>query len=242
MNYYGVRYSKECNPKELWVTYFTSSKYVKNYVALYGNPDLVEIRKTFNNSSDARKWEHKVLKRINAVTRQDFLNKTDNIAIKSDIAWNKGLTKETHPGIKRGAEKQKGRCKETYPSLARTAEKLQGRTKETHPGLAIMANKKRGVTKEVNPNLASKKKGVTKEVNPNLASKKKGKNKHTDSSLASSSEKLAKLWEITESTGEKYIVKGIGEWSRAHGFLPSSVSNWARNKKSFNGYFVKKLN
>ena len=29
--YYGVRYSKNCNPSEFWVTYFTSSKYVNDF-------------------------------------------------------------------------------------------------------------------------------------------------------------------------------------------------------------------
>jgi len=30
--YYGVRFAKNCNPSELFITYFTSSKHVKNYI------------------------------------------------------------------------------------------------------------------------------------------------------------------------------------------------------------------
>jgi hypothetical protein len=84
MKYYGVRYSKNCHPDDLWITYFTSSKYVKDYIIKHGDPDLVEVRKTFcgdGRVQSARIWEYKVLKRINAVKRIDFLNKTDNKSI-----------------------------------------------------------------------------------------------------------------------------------------------------------------
>lgn len=29
--YYGVRYAKGCNPADLWVKYFTSSKFVREF-------------------------------------------------------------------------------------------------------------------------------------------------------------------------------------------------------------------
>ena len=78
MNYYGVRYAKNCHPSELFVTYFTSSKYVTDYIRTNGMPDIVEIRKTFGEHqvSEAREYEHRVLKRI--VGRPMWLNKTHN--------------------------------------------------------------------------------------------------------------------------------------------------------------------
>ena len=82
--YYGVRFSATCNPEDLWVTYFTSSKYVKEYVEQYGEPDIKEIRKTFigqNRVAEARNWEHKVLKRLKATTRTDYLNRSDGKSI-----------------------------------------------------------------------------------------------------------------------------------------------------------------
>ena len=79
--YYGVRYAKECDPSELWVKYFTSSKHVKNYANKHGNPDLVQIRKTFNTVEEATQWENKVLKRLDVVRDKRFLNATANIAI-----------------------------------------------------------------------------------------------------------------------------------------------------------------
>ncbi len=47
--YYGVRYAKNCNPNDLWKTYFTSSKYVKEFRNNHGEPDIIQVRKTFEN-------------------------------------------------------------------------------------------------------------------------------------------------------------------------------------------------
>ena len=53
--YYGVRFANNnkdiANPDELWVTYFTSSKYVSEFRELNGEPDIVEVRKTFNKEN-----------------------------------------------------------------------------------------------------------------------------------------------------------------------------------------------
>jgi hypothetical protein len=54
------------------ITYETSSKYVKEFISKYGNPDIVQIRKVFANKDEARKWEHKVLRRMKAMHRSDF--------------------------------------------------------------------------------------------------------------------------------------------------------------------------
>lgn len=78
--YYGVRYSKKSNPDELWKTYFTSSEYVKQFRKEYGEPDVIQIRKTFSNAVKARVFEHKVLKRLNVITEDKWLNKTNNIS------------------------------------------------------------------------------------------------------------------------------------------------------------------
>ena len=76
--YYGVRFSQKCTPEDLWITYFTSSMYVKEYRKLYGEPDIKSIRKTFNNKNDAMCWESRVLKRIKAHTNPKFINKSNN--------------------------------------------------------------------------------------------------------------------------------------------------------------------
>lgn len=78
--YYGVRYSKGCNPSDLWTTYFTSSKSVKTFIKQFGDPDIIEIRKVFYSQEQARLWEHKVLKRLKVTSSDKWLNKTDNIS------------------------------------------------------------------------------------------------------------------------------------------------------------------
>lgn len=79
--YYGVRFSKKSDPKELWVSYFTSSKYVKEFAKLHGNPDIVEVRKIFNTVEKAIKWETRVLTRMKVLTDEKWINKTNNRAI-----------------------------------------------------------------------------------------------------------------------------------------------------------------
>lgn len=74
----GVRYKRGCQPSDLWVKYFTSSKYVKKFRKDHGEPDVVEVRQTFNDSLQAREWEEKVINRLNAVNSDRWLNKGNN--------------------------------------------------------------------------------------------------------------------------------------------------------------------
>lgn len=90
MWYYGVRYAKGCDPKDLFNPYRTSSHHVKKYIDENGIPDVIEIRKTFENVESARNWEHKVLKRMRVIYRHDFINKTDNKSITKEgvsVKW-----------------------------------------------------------------------------------------------------------------------------------------------------------
>jgi hypothetical protein len=74
--YYGVRYANLCTPNDLWTTYFTSSKYVKNLIALHGvdSFDFI-VRKTFTTAKDARNWEERVLRKLKVITNPQWLNK-----------------------------------------------------------------------------------------------------------------------------------------------------------------------
>jgi len=84
--YYGVRtankhlclYESGCHPDEFWKTYFTSSPSVEDYLEIYGNPDVVQIRKTFKTRDEALIWESKVLKRLNVRENDTWLNKHDS--------------------------------------------------------------------------------------------------------------------------------------------------------------------
>lgn len=66
--YYGVQYGEYrriANPENLWNDYFTSSKEVKKYRNIYGEPDVIQIRKIFTTAQEAVNWETKILTKLN---------------------------------------------------------------------------------------------------------------------------------------------------------------------------------
>jgi hypothetical protein len=105
--YYGVRYAKAykclyetgCHPDDFWATYFTSSKVVTNFICEFGDPDIIQIRKTFSDEDSAVKWEKRVLKRLDVVHKDEWLNESDGDAIRTShisntgkLFWNDGIT------------------------------------------------------------------------------------------------------------------------------------------------------
>lgn len=79
--YYGSRFARNSKPSDLWHTYFTSSNYVKSFREEHGDPDILQIRRTFESADAVRSWEHKVLRRLNVVKSDKWLNRTDNKSI-----------------------------------------------------------------------------------------------------------------------------------------------------------------
>ena len=94
--YYGVRFAKGCAPNDLWIKYFTSSKVVKEFYSNYGNPDIIQIRKTFNTVDSARQWESNVLKKMNVINEDKWFNQTNNKAtsLEASRKKRKPLSKE----------------------------------------------------------------------------------------------------------------------------------------------------
>ncbi len=88
--YIGVRYGKNCHPDDLLVTYFTSSKVVKNFIKENGLPKSKKILKIFNNIVDAKNYEDYLLKENNAGKNNDFLN------IRGDSFKNLDISKVNH--------------------------------------------------------------------------------------------------------------------------------------------------
>ncbi len=76
--YYGVRFAKNCKPEDLWTKYFTSSKKVKSMALIHGSPDIVQIRRIFEDEQKARNWEAKVIRRTGAVKSNMWLNQSEN--------------------------------------------------------------------------------------------------------------------------------------------------------------------
>lgn len=74
-HYYGIRYSKNCSPSDLWNTYFSSSKIVHSLIKEYGKDSfVVTVRKVFDNIDKAILWETKFLTKINAKDNDKWLN------------------------------------------------------------------------------------------------------------------------------------------------------------------------
>ena len=73
--YYGARWANGCSSEDLWNSYFTSSKEVAKTIALWGDPDVVQIRKVFDEGIKARAWEERVIRRLGAVRSPLWLNR-----------------------------------------------------------------------------------------------------------------------------------------------------------------------
>lgn len=79
--YYGVRYAAGCCPDDLWKSYFTSSRKVKERIKMFGKDAFkTQIRRTFDTTSAARLWEHKVLRRLKIHNNAKWLNISTGMA------------------------------------------------------------------------------------------------------------------------------------------------------------------
>jgi hypothetical protein len=75
-HYYGVRYANGAKFSDLGTTYFTSSRAVHAVLAKWGIAcaQWKLRRKIFSSKLEALAWEAKILTRLGAVSRKDFLN------------------------------------------------------------------------------------------------------------------------------------------------------------------------
>lgn len=133
--YYGVRFSKKSDPSELWVSYFTSSKYVKDFTKKHGTPDIIEIRKIFDNPKKAIEWETKVLTRMNVLQSEKWINKTNNKAIDPFCALHGWSEKSRKKSSMSHTGKQRSQSHRDNLSLALKGRKcswLNGKSRPDH--------------------------------------------------------------------------------------------------------------
>ena len=123
--YYGVRYAKNCHPSDLWTKYKTSSKYVKEACNVWGEPNVVQVRKVFTTRIEAMNWEYRVLKRLQVIKNSQWINKTDNAAI--DYTTSK---RRTGPGRKAALEAITGKTYEQIHGEEKAAQLKQVRSKQ----------------------------------------------------------------------------------------------------------------
>jgi hypothetical protein len=82
--YVGCRYAKHLTDKtvsqDLWIQYFTSSKLVKSLIKAYGYDSFEpKIRKIFDSPEQAKTYEARLLKKVNARIHPAFLNQCNSV-------------------------------------------------------------------------------------------------------------------------------------------------------------------
>jgi hypothetical protein len=77
LKYYGSKYGKGSHPDTFWKSggYFTSSVKIKKLLKEYGIDSFkAEVRKVFNSPDQALNYEYRFLKKVNALSKSDWLN------------------------------------------------------------------------------------------------------------------------------------------------------------------------
>ena len=123
----GVRYARGCSPDDLWTKYFTSSRYVDIQRWLYGEPDVIEVRQTFESSEEARKFEEIVLKELGVVNNPIWLNKNDVLSIEPQFGNQNG---KLGRGILRSQEQKQNVSKGLKGNINGSGNKGKRRTEE----------------------------------------------------------------------------------------------------------------
>lgn len=93
--YYGSETKskkRKANPENLWRNYFTSSKSVREVRSTLGEPDIIQVRKTFTCPHACLAWEQEVLYRMKVVSDSKWLNQA--IYGKKQYALNSEMTEK----------------------------------------------------------------------------------------------------------------------------------------------------
>jgi len=154
--YYGVRTAKNCDPKDLWKSYYTSSNHVKLFKVVHGDPDIVEIRKIFDDKEKAKRWEAKFLRKINVINNEKWLNKSYS----DEKFVNRGHTEETKTKLSNAARKGIPLSEEHRKKIQSS---LKGKPKsESHRINAMKANV--GMTGKKHSDIAKKNMSIARQL------------------------------------------------------------------------------
>lgn len=213
--YYGVRYSKNCHPDELLVNYFSSSKVVQKMINENILPDIVEIRKTFKSPGKARIWENKVLRRLNVINDNKWINKTNNISIKPQPGksnpmygrsgnkhplFGKTLSEETRHKIGQKSRLKKGNMPEGFSEKMRKINTGRKHSEESKNKIS-KALEGRSFTKKHKENISKNHANVSGQLNPMYGKK------HSKALIKKwQKERKGKMW-ITNGSAKKLVSK-----------------------------------
>lgn len=142
LKYYGSKYSKDADPKMFWATdgYFTSSVYVKKLIEEWGTESFkVKVTRVFETAEEALTHEYRFIERVNAVVRDDWLNKNNGGKKFYNIGPDSEETKKKKSAILKTPESNKKR------SIA-----LKGKPKKSGFGKKLAAaQSRRPIEKEL---------------------------------------------------------------------------------------------
>ena len=106
LRYYGSRYSKHCQPLDLWVKYFTSSQNVKKLITQNGiDAFTISIRKTFATVAECRHWESRFLHKIDARSNPMWINAHNGGSNFYNITPASDITKQRMSKVRLGKPK-----------------------------------------------------------------------------------------------------------------------------------------
>jgi hypothetical protein len=158
----------------LWTKYFSSSAIVKKLIAEYGVDSFeFEVRRTFDNGKSALLWEHKVLRRLNASERPDWINRHNG---GSKFRGPEHHTPETIEKFRKKliGKKRSEEAKERYRKSAKKREELRRANNWTMPAeataRALETRQQRIDSGEINP--------YSKERNAKMSASKRGAKRH----------------------------------------------------------------
>lgn len=254
MKYYGVRYSTYCHPNDLWNPYKTSSNYVKDYIKHMGNPIKIEIRKIFEGDDKVNKaivWEQKVLKRLNAAYRHDYLNKRDIKGINyNDFEVADKRNKNMINAISQPKVKEKIKATNLDPktkerrsiaALKREADpvKKENRIRKAFSEEAIAKRKKAFDITVNTPEFKEKRQKLSREINkrPEVIKANKEKNSGLNNARAIQDIFMFKH----KNTGEIKILTcyEMTQYLRSQGIKYAHASSLVRNKiKTLGGWAI----
>lgn len=174
LKYYGVRYSKRCDPKDLWTTYFTSSPIVKQMIKEYGVDSFsFKLRKTFNTSEEALLWENRVLTRLNAASNPQWINRNNGGRLFKGPVTHSATARSKMSKKNKGIPKTEEHRKKISESSLKDREKRRQEGWKMPEGFAermLKTRKQKIEAGEINPYSA--------ERNAKMSASKKGTRRH----------------------------------------------------------------
>ena len=111
--YVGVRYSRECQPFDLWTNYFTSSKMVKLFREEFGEPDVVCVLAT-GSKEEVLGWEEQLIIDLKLYKDPKWLN----LGVGGRKFHNTGASEETRAKMRISAATRKRLSDETKRHLS----------------------------------------------------------------------------------------------------------------------------